>query len=156
MRKSFLYLLLLLLAVGLVACGGDADDEPAAGETTTETANTNEDMAAEETAGEPDCASAEVLCVGLVTDVGEVDDKSFNQSAWEGVQRAESELGATVDYIETQDAKDYAANIGLFADAGYDVIVTVGFALGEATLTAAAAYPDDQFHRRGPVPGRSG
>jgi len=85
------------------------------------------------------------LCVGLVTDVGEVDDKSFNQSAWEGAQLAASELGASVDYIETQAAKDYAANIALFADSGCDVIVTVGFALGEATGIAAAEYPDVDF-----------
>ncbi|MCB8927971.1 MAG: BMP family ABC transporter substrate-binding protein [Ardenticatenaceae bacterium] len=104
-----------------------------------------EDMAEEDMAEEGDCASEEVFCVGVVTDVGEIDDKSFNQSAWEGVQRAEAELGAQVDYIETSDAKDYGANIGLFADAGYDVIVTVGFALGEATLEAAATYPDIYF-----------
>ncbi len=96
-------------------------------------------------ATEADCADADVLCVGLVTDVGEVDDKSFNQSAWEGVQRAEAELGALVEYVETKDAKDYAANIGLFADKNYDVIVTVGFALGEATAAAAAQYPDIKF-----------
>lgn len=101
--------------------------------------------ACQQASGEVDCASDDVLCVGLVTDVGQVDDKSFNQSAWEGVQRAESELGATVDYIETQDAKDYAANIALFADKNYDIIVTVGFAMGEATGIAAADYPDIDF-----------
>src|SRR3989304_7402406 len=82
------------------------------------------------------CASPDVLCVGLVTDVGEIDDKSFNQSAWEAVQQARDELGATVEYIVTQDAKDYGANITLFADQGYDVIVTNGFALGVATAAA--------------------
>src|SRR5574339_260309 len=92
-----------------------------------------------------DCTSEDVFCVGLVTDVGKINDKSFNQSAWEGVQRAESELGATVQYIETTDAKDYAKNIGTFGDAGYDVIVTVGFALGEATAAAAATYPEVDF-----------
>jgi basic membrane protein A len=92
-----------------------------------------------------DCTDEEVFCVGLVTDVGKINDKSFNQSAWEGVQRAESELGATVQYIETTDAKDYAKNIGTFGDAGYDVIVTVGFALGEATAAAAATYPEVDF-----------
>ena len=90
-------------------------------------------------------SSAEAMCVGLVTDVGQVDDKSFNQSAWEGVLRAADEMGADVDYIETQAAKDYATNIGLFADNGCDVIVTVGFALGEATAIAAAEYPDVDF-----------
>ena len=94
---------------------------------------------------EADCASEEVLCVGLVTDVGEIDDKSFNQSAWEGVKLAETELGALVQYVETKDAKDYSANIQLFAEKGYDVIVTVGFALGEATLAEAANYPNIDF-----------
>jgi basic membrane protein A len=95
--------------------------------------------------GEADCSSDDVLCVGLVTDVGEIDDKSFNQSAWEGVKQAEAELGATVDYVETKDAKDYGANIALFADQNYDIIVTVGFALGEATIEAANQYPDVDF-----------
>jgi basic membrane protein A len=92
-----------------------------------------------------DCASEDVLCVGLVTDVGEIDDKSFNQSAWEGVQQAAEELNAQTKYVETKDAKDYGANIDLFAQDNYDVIVTVGFALGEATLAAAAKYPEVDF-----------
>ncbi|HWS23625.1 MAG TPA: BMP family ABC transporter substrate-binding protein [Anaerolineales bacterium] len=92
-----------------------------------------------------DCKSEEVFCVGMVTDVGKIDDKSFNQSAWEGVKKAETELGAKVQYIETTDAKDYDKNIATFADEGYDVIVTVGFALGEATTKAAGLYPDVDF-----------
>lgn len=116
----FLLSLLVLVALALTACGG--------GEAT-----------------EADCGKEEVLCVGLMTDVGEVDDKSFNQSAWEGVQLAESELGAIVNYVETKDAKDYEANIALFGDKDYDIIVTVGFAAGEATLAGAAKYPDIKF-----------
>jgi basic membrane protein A len=92
-----------------------------------------------------DCASEGVFCVGLVTDVGTINDKSFNQSAWEGVQLAEQELGAKVQFIETTDARDYDKNIATFGDAGYDVIVTVGFALGEATIANAAIYPDIKF-----------
>ena len=95
--------------------------------------------------GQPDCSKAEVFCVGLVTDVGKVDDKSFNQSAWEGVKQAEKDLKATVQYVETTDAKDYAKNIATFADAKYDVVVTVGFALGEATTAAAKKYPGVKF-----------
>jgi len=94
----------------------------------------------------PDCTKADVFCVGLVTDVGKVDDKSFNQSAWEGVQKAKTDKVADwVQYIETADAKDYAKNIATFADAGYDAIVTVGFGLGEATGIAATTYPDVKF-----------
>lgn len=94
----------------------------------------------------PDCTKANVFCVGLVTDVGKIDDKSFNQSTWEGVQMAKQDgVADWVQYIETTDAKDYDKNIATFADAGYDVIVTVGFALGEATYAAAQKYPDIKF-----------
>lgn len=94
---------------------------------------------------EADCGKEEVFCVGLVTDVGEVDDKSFNQSSWAGVQRAEAELGALIKFVETKDAKDYLPNIQLFTDMNYDVIVTVGFAMGTATAEAAAQYPEVDF-----------
>lgn len=94
---------------------------------------------------EADCAKPEVMCIGLVTDVGEVDDKSFNQSTWEGVVAGGKEVNAIVNYVETKDAKDYAANMQLFIDKGYDVIVTVGFALGEATVTAATDNPNIKF-----------
>jgi basic membrane protein A len=124
-----------------------AAEEPAATEAPAaeEPAATEEPAAEEPAAADGDCTSPDVLCVGLVTDVGEVDDKSFNQSAWEGVQQAEAELGATIKYVETKDAKDYATNIELFAEQGYDVIVTVGFALGQATLEEAQKYPDIDF-----------
>lgn len=163
-HKFRLVLLLSLIALLLVACGGNsgntannggenAANNTANNATENEAMNEGNDAAAEEPTAEPvveetadeGCASADVFCVGLVTDVGEIDDKSFNQSAWEGVQRAEAELGAQIDFIETQDAKDYATNIALFADNGYDVIVTVGFALGTATLEAAAKYPNINF-----------
>ena len=85
------------------------------------------------------------LKVGLVTDVGKVDDKSFNQSAWEGVQRARTELGATVKFLETTDPKDYSKHIEQFATDNYDIIVTVSFALGQGTQDAAKKYPKIKF-----------
>jgi len=90
-------------------------------------------------------AEKEALKIGLVTDVGRINDRTFNQSAWEGVQEAAQELGVEPKYIETKAATDYVDNIRQFADEGYDVIVTVGFALGEATLQMAAEYPDTKF-----------
>lgn len=131
MSKKFYLLLAILMVASLVlaAC------QPAATPT--------EEGPVEVT--EADCPTEEVLCVGLVTDVGEVDDKSFNQSAWEGVQTAEAEYGALVKFVETQDATDYGPNIELFAEQDYDIIVTVGFALGEATIQAAQTYPDINF-----------
>ena len=106
------------------------------------------DTAAEETAAALDdsnCAAAESFCVGLVTDIGKVDDKSFNQSAHEGAMAAAAEVGGFYKYIETTDTKDYAANMGQFTDKGYDVIVTVGFLMAEATVTAAKANPNTKF-----------
>ncbi len=97
------------------------------------------------TPAKADCASEEVFCVGLVTDGGKVSDQSLNQATWDGVQQAEADLGARIEYIETADAGQYAQNIATFGDQGYDVIVTVGFALAEATLAAAPNYPDTDF-----------
>jgi len=94
----------------------------------------------------PDCTQATVFCVGVVTDVGKVDDKSFNQSAWEGIQQTQKDGGADwIQYIETTDSKDYAKNIATFGDAGYKVIVTVGFNLTEPTYAAAKLYPNVKF-----------
>lgn len=122
-KKMYVIVAVLMVATMLLsACGGGAPAEE-----------------------KIDCSKAETFCVGLVTDVGKIDDKSFNQSTWEGVKQAESELGAIVQYIETTDSKDYDKNIATFADEKYDVIVTVGFALGEATIAAAKAYPDIKF-----------
>jgi len=92
-----------------------------------------------------DIVLPEDFCIGLVTDVGLVDDKSFNQAAWTGAQHGAELLGVPVSYIETQDSKDYATNIALYADAGCDVIVTVGFAMADATAIAAVEYPDINF-----------
>ncbi|HEY61908.1 MAG TPA: BMP family ABC transporter substrate-binding protein [Anaerolineae bacterium] len=134
MKKLYLILVFALLAsMLLVACQPKATEAPVQEPT----------KVPEPT--EESCSSPDVFCVGLVTDVGEIDDKSFNQSAWGGVQQAADELGAKINYIETKDAKDYGANIDLFAKDGYDVIVTVGFALGEATGMAADQYPDIKF-----------
>jgi len=147
-RIALLLTGLLLLSLLAVACGGTTPpaEEPTqeVGEVVATEAPAEEETPAEEAAGE--CSDEGVLCIGLVTDVGRIDDKSFNQSAWEGAQQAAEALGAAeVNYVETTNATDYAANIALFADQGYDIIVTVGFAMGEATAEAAGTYPDIDF-----------
>ncbi len=94
----------------------------------------------------PAQAQAKKLKIGLVTDVGGVDDRSFNQSAWEGAQAgAKAVSGEEPKYIISQKDTDYSANIKLFADQNYDVIITVGFGLAEATNKAAADYKNIKF-----------
>lgn len=80
-----------------------------------------------------------------VTDTGGIDDKGFNETAWKGALLAEEILGAEIKFLESQAETDYQPNIGSFIDEGCDVIVTVGFLLGDATATAAAANPDVDF-----------
>src|SRR5512141_3127637 len=85
------------------------------------------------------------LKVGLVTDTGGVNDKSFNQSAWGGVQKAAEEFGFDAKYIESKQPTDYEKNIDQFATEKYDVIVTVGFLMGDATAVKAKQYPNIKF-----------
>jgi basic membrane protein A len=89
--------------------------------------------------------SGQKLKVGLVTDVGGVNDKSFNQSAWAGVQKAASEFGFDAKFIESKQPTDYEKNIDQFATENYDVIITVGFLMGDATAAKAKQYPKIKF-----------
>lgn len=89
-----------------------------------------------------DCSSGDMFCVALVTDTRGIEDHGINQSIWQGL----TELNADrAEYIESVDARDYGKNIAFFADAGYDVIVTSGGALGSATLRYADLYPAVRF-----------
>jgi basic membrane protein A len=88
---------------------------------------------------------AKKIKVGLVTDVGGVNDKSFNQSAWAGVEKAAKEFGWDKQYIESKQPTDYEKNIDSFATEGYGVIVTVGFMMGDATAAKAKQYPNVKF-----------
>jgi basic membrane protein A len=93
-----------------------------------------------------DCPRPDVFCVGLVSDVGTINDKSFNQSAWEGLlQSKDAGVADLVQYIETTNSMDYEKNIATFGDAGYDVIVTVGFSMTEATYGMARKFPNIKF-----------
>ena len=83
--------------------------------------------------------------VGMVTDVGGIDDKSFNATSWQGMELAKQELGVDVAYLESQQQADYAANITQFIDQGYDMIITVGFLLGDDTAKFAKANPNVKF-----------
>ena len=80
-----------------------------------------------------------------ITDTGGVDDKGFNQTAWKGVQDAQKELGIEGKLLESKAETDYVPNINSFIAEKCDIIVTVGFLLGDATKAAAEAHPDQKF-----------
>lgn len=83
--------------------------------------------------------------VGLVTDIGRVDDGTFNQFAYDGMIAASECLGFETDFIETASEADYATNISTILENDPEVVVTVGFLIADATLTAATENPDVNF-----------
>jgi basic membrane protein A len=80
-----------------------------------------------------------------VTDTGGIDDKSFNATAYSGLEDAAADFGIEVAYLESQQQTDYETNINAFIEEGCDLIITVGFLLGDATAAAAEANPDQEF-----------
>ena len=80
-----------------------------------------------------------------VTDTGGIDDNSFNQTAWKGVEDAKAAFGVEGRFLESQAETDYDANINSLIGGDCDVIITVGFLLGDATERAARANPEQPF-----------
>lgn len=87
----------------------------------------------------------ETIKIGMVADVGGINDESFNQSAWEGLQQAEKELGVEVKVIESKQASEYLGNIETLADDGMDLIIGVGNTMKKDIETQANNYPELNF-----------
>ncbi len=100
-------------------------------------------LAAALVAGSVTAASAFTAC--QVTDTGGIDDAGFNQTAWKGVEDAMAEYGIDGRFLESQAESDYEANLNSLLGGGCDVIITVGFLMGDATKAAAEANPDQKF-----------
>ena len=130
-RRITALMMAAAMCMSLVACGGSNTN-------TTENNNTAE-------SGSAAAKDTSDLKIGLVTDVGGVNDGSFNQTAWEGMERAAEELGVTVNYLESGTDADYAPNLETFADEEYDLIISIGYMLADATRTAAEQNPDIKF-----------
>lgn len=157
MKKLYFAMVALIIAsMVLAACGGTTPTAAPATEEPTEvmTEAPTEAMTEAPTEAPTDAAteapateapSGEAVTVGQVTDLGGIDDKSFNATAYAGIERAIDELGAEGKYLESQQQADYARNIQQFIDEGTDLIVTVGFLLGVDTATAAKANPEQNF-----------
>jgi basic membrane protein A and related proteins len=135
-RRTPLRLLLLLLlaafAVGLAGCGSD-DGE--AGETT----------APAETQDAGATTGGQGLRIGLVTDVGGLDDRSFNFLANQGLERAREELGVQGRVVISRSERDYVPNLTTLARQDYDLVIAVGFLMAESVGTVAKRFPDTNF-----------
>jgi basic membrane protein A len=126
MRLLLIALLALGMATVVAACGDDEEE-----------GNGGAQPAATE--------EAEPIKVGMVTDIGGLDDRSFNQSAYEGLKRAESELGAEIRAITSKSNADYVPNLTTLARQQFDLVIAVGFLMGEATEKVANSFPETNF-----------
>jgi basic membrane protein A len=93
-----------------------------------------------------DCFREDVFCAALVTDTRGLNDFGINQDTWAGLEQSHSDgLVDQIAHIESVNSKDYEKNIASFVDAGYDVIITSGVGLRDATLHSADLYPESVF-----------
>jgi len=130
---------------GGVGATATADETADTGVGTGTTATADETTTAGAVGGGAGGAGGETIRVGLVTDVGKINDGTFNQFAYEGLQRAEQELGVQIDFIETQQPTDYETNLTRFAEGDYDLVIGVGFLMGDALQAVATRNPDVNF-----------
>ena len=127
--RTFMALLVALALVATFAVGCAAEPEPAEnGETPPE-----------------DVAPTTDVKAAMVTDVGGLGDKSFNDLSYEGLKRAESELGVEIQVLESKEITDYESNIDQLATAGYSPIFAVGFLMTDTVAKVAPMYPDTNF-----------
>jgi basic membrane protein A len=122
--------LLAALALGAAACGDDDDDDGGGGGAG---------------GGASEEQAAESIKAGVVTDIGGLNDRSFNALANKGIKQAESELGVETRVLISNSNGDYVPNLTTLAQQQFDLIIPVGFLMADAVNTVATQLPDAQF-----------
>lgn len=143
MKKTKLLstILAMVLVAGMLAACGRTPETPSS-TAPAETAPSAEP--AEEPAD--DAAPTDgAFSAALVTDVGGINDQSFNQSAWEGMQRLESDKGVKVSFLESKKDADYAPNLAKVTDDAPDIVWGIGFLMKDALAAAAESNPDQRY-----------
>lgn len=128
MKKSMLLVLsaMLLFTFALAGCGNKSGGTNAGG-------------------GEGAEGGGKKLKVGMVTDMGSVNDKSFNQSAWEGLQKLRDDLGYEVKYLEPKNDGEVEPNLNQFVKGGYDLTWATAATLDKAVTKIAQENPDSKL-----------
>lgn len=138
-KKVISSLMAMALGVTMLAgCGNAANNSKNA-------AGNNAASDAAESTGDEDTSSDSEFKVSMVTDTGGVNDQSFNQSAWEGLQSFSEETGNEVNYLESTQESDYASNLEKQVDEGNKLVWGIGFAMADAILEAAEMNPDTVY-----------
>lgn len=123
--------------------------ETTAGTTAADTEEVTTEAASTEDAKTWDAPAEGEMTMGLVTDVGGIDDKSFNQGTWEGVVKYAEENGLVegdnYKFVQSTQEADYVPNLSVFADDELDIIIAPGFLFTDAMAEVAESYPDQKF-----------
>ncbi|WP_411345692.1 BMP family lipoprotein [Paenibacillus sp. WLX1005] len=129
MKKVYSLSLIMVLALSvlLAACGNKSDSTNNASNGTSGSGGSSD------------------VKIGMVTDVGGVNDKSFNQSAWEALQTVQTGGGASVKYLQSKSDQDYIPNLNQFVKDGYALTWGIGFNLADAINTVAKQNPDSKL-----------
>lgn len=147
MSKKILSLLLaLVLVFSLVACSNKNETEKETNKETLveyETSTETDGKTSNETGN--DNIDLKDKTVGMVTDTGGINDESFNQTSWSGLKQLESNTGAKVSYVQSEQEADYAANLNQLVDANTDLVWGIGFLLSESVKTVSKQAPDTSF-----------
>src|SRR5918992_3105210 len=128
MRKLLAFAVCATLALGAAACGDDDDDDGGGGG-----------------GGGGGEAEKPSIKAGVVTDIGGLNDRGFNEAANNGRKRAESELGVETRVLISDSNADYVPNLSQLAQQQFDMVVSNGFLMGEATATVASKFPETNF-----------
>ncbi len=138
-KRAIVTLLALVTATVAAACGASGDT------TTSEPAATTAAPAASDTAAATSTAAGPALKVGLATDQGGLNDKGFNQLAFQGATKAKDELGITLEVKESKSEADYVPNLSYFCDNDFDVIIAIGFLMAPTVGQLAPKCTNSQF-----------
>lgn len=134
-KLSKLVALMLVVVLAFTACSSKNNEKK---DETPSTEGTTDDSASDDKA-------TKSLKVAMVTDVGGINDHSFNQGAWAGLQKAKEDFGVEVSYLESSTEADYVSNIETLVDQGNDLILACGFLMADTIKEAAEAYPEQKF-----------
>jgi basic membrane protein A len=151
LKKVMALGLATIMALALTACGGKSttgsdtakeSSETSAAEST-DTAAESTDTAAESTDTATEGSSD--FFVAMITDTGGIKDQSFNQSAWEGLEKLNADTGVEVKYIESKQASDFVTNLNYLSDNGANLLWGIGYACADAILEAAETNPEFSY-----------
>lgn len=138
MKKSVKMItgIMLVASLALTACGAKNNNEGGASPSVSPspTVSASPSPVSDE--------SGKGMKFSMVTDVGGVNDKSFNQSAWEGLQKLDADTGADIKYLESKQATNYLTNINQFVRENYNLTWGIGFLMGDAVKEAATKNPE--------------